>query len=374
MNGESILSSNKLKSVSILGIRGIPAAHGGFETFAEKLALYLAERNWEVIVYCQTEGGALTEEIWNGIRLIKISSSLNGAAGTILFDLKCVLHSLKKRNTILTLGYNTAIFNGIYRLFFRTNLINMDGIEWKRAKWGRLARFWFWFNEYLGSFFGNHLVADHPEIKKHLCRHTNGKKITMIPYGADSEIEKNIDILHEWELESKSYFIIIARPEPENSILEMVRAFSSEERKCKLVILGTYFSEENSYHKKVIDAASHEVVFLGSIYDQKKVSALRFHAIAYLHGHQVGGTNPSLVESLGVSNAIIAHDNAFNRWVASESALYFSNELECSECFDRLIHDLELRNGLQEKAHQRYKDAFQWDFILSQYEKLLEGY
>ena len=186
--------------------------------------------------------------------------------------------------------------------------------------------------------FGNHLVADHPRIADHLATRVRRDKITMIPYGGLEVSVADEAILDEFGLLKNDYAIVIARPEPENSILEIVSGFSKKRRGNKLVVLGNY-DNDNAYHRAVLSSASDEVEFLGAIYDVEKVSALRFFCRAYVHGHQVGGTNPSLVESIGAGNAIIAHDNPFNRWVAGDGAVYFSGESQSSDVFDKIFID-----------------------------------
>jgi glycosyltransferase involved in cell wall biosynthesis len=359
------------KKLILLGIRGVPAKHGGFETFAEYLCKYLVQNGWSVCVYCQEVGsGAAYESDWIGVKRIHIPVENKGAVGTVIFDFKSVIHSLRYSGVFLTLGYNTAIFNILYRVFGKRNLINMDGVEWKRQKWGSLAKLWFWLNERMGCWFGNHLVADHPMIEDHLATRVSRSKMTMIPYGGLEVAAAEESILDEFGLDADEYAIIIARPEPENSILEAVEGFSVKLRGKKLVVLGHY-DEHNSYHQEVLSAASGEVIFLGAIYDVIKVSALRFFCRAYVHGHQVGGTNPSLVEALGAGNAIIAHDNQFNRWVAKSGAVYFSSSVEADDAFDRIFSDDQFVTDLRAATRSNFTENFQWEQILKQYEDLL---
>ncbi|AMO66979.1 DUF1972 domain-containing protein [Zhongshania aliphaticivorans] len=358
----------------ILGIRGVPASHGGFETFAEYLCGFLQDRGWNIIVYCQEDGvGPIYESDWNGVKRIHIPVNNSGALGTVIFDLKSVIHSLRHNGVFLTLGYNTAIFNLLHRVFGKKNVINMDGIEWRRQKWSVVAKCWFWVNERLGCWFGNHLVADHPRIEDHLATRVSCEKISMIPYGGLEVSCADENILAEFDLVKNEYAIVIARPEPENSILEIVSGFSKKKRGKKLVVLGNY-DKENAYHRAVLNAVSDEVVFLGAIYDVEKVSALRFYSTAYIHGHQVGGTNPSLVESIGAGNAIIAHDNPFNRWVAKEGAIYFSGDSQASDAFEKIFQNKELVEKLEINTRENFRENFQWDDILAQYEKLLSNY
>ncbi len=366
-----ISDSKQLKKIRILGIRGVPANHGGFETFAEHLALYLVKQGWEVIVYCQEDSGEqVYEDDWQGVRRVHIPVSQQGALGTILFDWKSNLHAGKTSGLILTLGYNTAVFSLWFRLKGINNIINMDGIEWRRQKWGTIAKTWFYLNEWAGAWLGNHLVADHPAIKTHLSTRVNSNKITTIAYGAAEVTQADESRLQQYGLAANEYAILIARAEPENSILEVVKAWSRRPRGVKLVVLGKY-DAGHAYQRAVKEAASAEVVFLGAIYEAENVAALRFYSRLYVHGHQVGGTNPSLVEALGAGNPVLAHDNQFNRWVVGEEARFFDGEAGCAEVLDSLLADQALLGRMRAASLARHREAFTWDQILRQYEQLL---
>ncbi|MEJ1993201.1 MAG: glycosyltransferase [Maritimibacter sp.] len=261
------------RHVNILGTRGIPAAHGGFETFAAKLAPYLVAQGWTVNVYCQDDDGRHTDgqrDIWNGINRIFFHASRHGPVGTMEFDLKC-------------------------------------------------------------------------------ARHVTG--------------EPGIDLVNQ-------YFVSIARIEPENSILELVQGASRIGGTIKTVVLGK-LDEQNAYHNQVRAAASDAVIFPGAIYDQTIVKALRFHALAYLHGHQVGGTNPSLVEALGAGNAVLAHDNRFNRWTAGPEQFYFDSADAVADRMAEISTDPERRSRAKQAAIARHAESFRWDQILSAYEAVL---
>lgn len=359
------------KHLRILGTRGIPACHGGFETFAENLAIYLVEAGWRVTVYCQDEGdGAIYEDVWRGVRLVHIPVKQKGAIGTILFDWKSIVHACNEPGLVLTLGYNTAVFSIMYRLKETRNLINMDGIEWRRQKWSRGAKLWLYLNEWAGAHLGHHLIADHPQIKAHLLRHVHAGKISTITYGAPSIGSASSDVLKLYGLEPGRYAIMIARPEPENSVLEVVQAWSSRRQGLPLVVLGKY-SSEVPLQREVLNAASEEVIFLGAIYDKEKLAALRFFARIYIHGHQVGGTNPSLVEALGAGNAIIAHDNKFNRWVAGDDARYFDSAERLATVLEKTIDDHAEIERMRAASIKRHREQFTWPRVLLAYEALL---
>jgi len=360
--------------LAILGIRGIPARHGGFETFAEKLALYLAERKWDVTVYCQEQGDSpIYQDNWKGVKRIRVPVRQTGALGTIVFDWKSTLLAARSKSAILTLGYNTAVFCIWYRLKGIRNLINMDGIEWRRQKWNVFQKTWLYINERLGCRLGNHLIADHPEIGKHLATRVSTEKVTIIPYGAEVLSDADSKVIDKMGLAKGKYVLVIGRPEPENSILEIVRAFSTRRRGLPLIILGNYYPNRNQFHRQVMSAASEEVIFPGAIYDKATVGALRYHCQLYVHGHRVGGTNPSLVEALGAGSPVLAHDNVFNRWVAGSGAHYFNDELECAKELDRLLSNEQELSRMQWASKKRHREDFLWDMVLQKYEFLLSG-
>lgn len=360
-----------MPTLRILGTRGVPAAHGGFETFAEHLALHLVARGWRVIVYCQDDGGGPTfDDLWRGIERVHIPVIQAGPMGTIIFDWRATIHAARHQDLCLTLGYNTAIFSAFLRLRGIPNVINMDGIEWSRAKWGIVAKLWFWLNDWAGCLLGNHLVADHPQIMSHLETRVSPRKITMIPYGADCVDAAPTSPLATVKLAPRTYLTVIARPEPENSLLEIVTGFSAKPRGIYLVVLGNY-DDKVAYHRAVKSAASSEVLFVGAIYDKEIVQALRFHSVAYVHGHQVGGTNPSLVEALGAGNAVIAHNNRFNRWVVGNYALYFDDSASFAQCVELLLLDSKGLASMQAESRRRFDEKFTWPNVLVQYENLL---
>lgn len=357
----------------ILGIRGVPAAHGGFETFAERLVVYLRDRGWTITVYCQGSASGLREEDeWKGVRRVHIPVSLDGSLGTIEFDARSTDDALKQRGVLLTLGYNTGFLSSWVSLRRRANVINMDGLEWKRDKYGGGARIYLWLNERLAAYAGTTLIADHPVIADHLATRVPRGKIEMIPYGGDPVFDPDASPLDAFGLRRDGFFTLIARPEPENSVLEIVRAFSSRLRTTKLVVLGNY-SETVRYQATVLATAGGDVMFPGAIYDKRVLAALRFYSVAYLHGHRVGGTNPSLVEALGAGNAVIAHDNAFNRWVIGNGGMFFADEAACADHISALEGDAGLRNRLRGAARARWQDAFRWELILDRYARVLEA-
>lgn len=358
------------KSLQILGCYGIPASHGGFEAFAEMFALYLVDKGWHVRVYCQvSEDEPLRFSNWNGVELCHVPAKGSGPKSTITFDIRSMRIALKAKMPILTLGYNTAFLNLFPKLMSIPNVINMDGVEWKRAKWGPLAKAMFYVNERLGCRFADHMVADHPEIEKHLKRKGERKPITVIPYSAKQYFDITQEHLAPFSLRPQQYFTVIARAVPENQVLEIVQAFSKKKRGVRLAILGRY-EKENPYQASVMEAASDEVDFLGPVY-QPQVTSLRKFSLGYVHGHTVGGTNPSLVEALHAENPIIAADNLFNRWVAGPSAEYFSSVEDLDAIFTKCIGNQSHQEEMSKGSLRQYEQRFSYDKVMSAYHDLI---
>lgn len=360
--------------VRILGTHGVPAAYGGFETAAENVALFLRDRGWRAIVYCQVPGtGATTTDVWNGIERVMIPEHRQGWLGTASFDLASIRHASRHRDICLTFGYNTAVFNIIQRLKRIPNIINMDGIEWSRARWGKGRQTILWINERIACWVGNRLIADHPVIETYLATRARRSKLVTITYGAHAVEQADFLPVTSRGLTPEGYLTLICRPIPENSILELVTAFSREERGYQLAVFGTY-DNGDPYARAVRESASDEVVFVGPVYEPAELAALRFHSLGYLHGHTVGGTNPSLVEAMAAGNAVIAHDNPYNRWVVGDGALYFTGVDDAAEHISTLLGSPDRRRALAAASRARHLTEFTWEHVAGQYEDLLKLY
>jgi glycosyltransferase involved in cell wall biosynthesis len=302
---------------------------------------------------------------------VLIPVSIEGWRGTSLFDWRSIRHAARHRDVCLTFGYNTAVFNVIQRFRRIPLVINMDGIEWSRARWGLARQTILYVNERIACYVGNELIADHPEIETYLRSRARASKITMITYGADSVTQAPSDVPRGYGLEPGRYLTLICRPIPENSVLELVKGFVARPRGMKLAILGKYDPEADSYHREVMAAADDSVAFLGPVYDAGTVASLRFHSLMYLHGHTVGGTNPSLVEAMAAGNAVLAHDNPYNRWTAGTGAAYFRTASDVADQLDLVLSDRDRIRQMQLASRQRHQEEFTWEHVAGQYEQLL---
>ena len=289
------------RRLRILGSRGIPNRHGGFEACAQHLAPWLVERGWDVTVYCQEPANAdFHRDTWRGVSLEHVPTPYAGPLGSIWFDAWTARDAARHDDLLLTLGFNTAVLFPWYRLRGRRHVVNMDGVEWRRGKWSAPVRGWFWANSWVAGYAANHLIADHPEIAAMLA--DAGMERDARRWCRTAPIASThapVDPLRAWALEPRGYGLVIARPEPENSVLEIVRAWSAMPRALSTRGARRLRSRRTRITRRCAPRPGPTCVFPGALYDTDVVQALRHHARLYVHGHTVGGTNPSLVEALG---------------------------------------------------------------------------
>jgi len=355
--------------LAILGARGIPARYGGFETFAEQLAVRLVERGHEVTVFCEATENVLGQ--YKGVKLSYVSARNYGPLTTIAYDAACLWQARSSFDVIYMLGYGSSALCWLPRLWGTEVWINMDGLEWARGKWGALARFYFRCAEKIAMLTANRIVADAAAIEANLAfRHKLMTPCDVIPYGCDIVNNARVEELAPLGLTPRSYYLAVCRFEPENHVREIIEGFLASKSHAKLILVGD--DKRNSKYVQMLGRYVDErLVFAGPIYQKAKIQALRYFCRAYLHGHSVGGTNPSLLEAMGCGNVIIAHDNPFNREVLGRSALFFSAPRDLAVAIDTVdVGALDLA-ALKSTVVHRVGQYYTWNRITDHYCELL---
>jgi len=357
--------------VAILGTRGIPARYGGFETFAEKLATGLAARGFDVTVYCESNGSA-APEAYEGVTLRYVSAPSLGPLRTILYDLRSLWAARSEFDVVYMLGYGAAPFCLIPRLWGTQVWINPDGLEWARAKWGFVARTYFRLMEWACLRTANRIVADAQAIESSLAsRHGRLPACTVIPYGCDViEDPPTAQLLTRWELTPGSYYIVVCRLEPENHVLEILQGFQRSGSARQLVVVGNHLLD-NSYVARLRAVSDSRIRLIGTVYERETLTALRYFSFGYVHGHSVGGTNPSLLEAMGCGNLIFAHDNPFNRETLQGNGMFFQDSAQLAILFNRAEDGALDLKKLREGAKLRALTCYQWPDIVDRYARAL---
>ena len=357
--------------MAILGSRGIPASYGGFETFAEELSTRLVTRGFDVTVYCESGNAEEQASTYAGVKLVHLTVPELGPLSTIVFDAKCLWHARRAYDVVYMLGYGASLFLFLPRIFSTEVWVNMDGIEWIRSKWNPLARLWLRSMESVAMWSASTIVADAAGIKDHLeDRHTRRDGIVVIPYGAKIVSEApNESPLGEFDVTAGDYYLVVCRLEPENHIVEIVEGYILSNTAFPLIVVGD-IEADTPYVERLRLVSDARVKFVGTVFDQEKLTCLRWHCRAYFHGHSVGGTNPSLLEALGCGNRVVVHENRFNREVAAGCAQYFTDASDIKAIIRRLDAS-PADDASRQKSYRRINDAYTWQHIVNEYVQLM---
>jgi len=355
--------------IGILGTRGIPNQYGGFEQFAQHLSEGLLQKGHDVWVY-NSNKHSYKEDNWCGINIIHcvdLEGSL-GTAGQFVYDFNCIVDARKRKfDILLHLGYTSdSIWHRLWPSEV-VNVVNMDGLEWKRSKYNRLVQQFLKYAEKLAATKADMLVADSVGIKSYLIGKHN-KESTYIPYGAEVFEDSNPQILKTWGLSPKQYLLCIARMEPENNLEMIINGYLMSKQEIPLVLVGKTDNKFGKYLKQKYSNKS--ILFTGGIYDADAINNLRHFSALYFHGHSVGGTNPSLLEAMACGCSIAAHENQFNRAILAENAFYFSSRDDIHSIIEQQSHDVRLVSAHVKNNLENIRSLYNWPKIVDQYEHL----
>lgn len=354
-----------MKKIAIIGIVGVPANYGGFETLVENIIGENASEDVEYTVFCSSKIYEDHRESYKGAKLKHIGLDANGIQST-LYDIMATLRTSNKYDIALVLGVSGCLFLPFFRLWFRNKLIvNIDGLEHKRGKWGTFAKWFLKQSEAMALRFADVIIADNKGIQDYVTD-TYHKPSALIAYGGDHvkrqvPDEKTAEILKQYGVEKGNYAISVCRIEPENNCHVILEAFAKTDR--KLVYIGNW--EKNEYGKDLKRRYSgfKNINIHTPEYDLDTLYALRSNAAMYIHGHSAGGTNPSLVEAMFFGKPILAFDVVYNRATTDGKAYYFKDCKQLEELLKRQGLDGEV---MKEVAQRKYT----WKRIASQYEDL----
>lgn len=383
-----------MKNVFIIGSKGIPANYGGFETFVEKLTE--GKQNNEIKYHVSCLSNNFDEFEHNGARCFNIKVPNIGAAKAVYYDILALNESIKyikKNNINKPIIYILACRIGPFVGFYKKKLnklggflfVNPDGHEWKRAKWSKLIRAYWKISEKYMVKSADLLICDSKSIEKYILEDYKkyNPNTTFIAYGADvknsnlsDEDEKIVNWYKEKNINKKEYYLVVGRFVPENNYETMIVEFMKSKTKKDLVLITNV--EKNNFYEELKEKTKFDkdkrIKFVGTVYDQELLTKIRENAYGYIHGHEVGGTNPSLLEALATTNLNLLLDVGFNREVGEDSSLYFSKEFgNLSNLIDNELDDKEIYN-LGIKAKFRIEREYCWSKIISKYENLILMY
>jgi len=359
--------------IAILGIRGIPANYGGFETFVEQLAPRLVERGHDVTVYGRRGAVMWTESHYRGVRLVILPTIHTKHLDTPVHSLLACAHAATQHyEVVLVCNAANAVFTAVLRIAGTPVVLNVDGIERLRKKWGRAGRAWYWLSEFLATRIASALVADAGKIQSYY-RERWGAESTMIPYGASTTRPEGTAALSALKVEPRNYFLAVARLEPENNVDLIVRAFSRVRTDMRLVVVGdTPFPSDYKDTMRATAAQDPRVAMTGFLYGEP-CHELQANSFCYVHAADVGGTSPALLESMALGGCVVVSSTPQNIEVIDGAGWAFESGSEDSlvDALQYLVdHPLEAE-AMRGRTRARIEAVYSWDAITQSYEKLL---
>ena len=379
-----------MKDIFIIGSRGLPAQYGGFETFVEKLISYKVSPAIRYHVACLSDESTGNHFDYKGADCFTVNPPKLGPARVIAYDMMAINYSLK---LIKKEGIQSPIFyilrNTIGSFIFHFAkkiqsvggilLVNPDGLEWKRAKWSKPVQSYLKYSEKEMTKYANLIISDNRGIETYIQNTYPWARTTFIAYGTDlskttltAEDDPVRDWYQKWQTQEKDYYLILGRFVPENNYETAIREFMKSSTERDLVIICNH--EGNAYFDELRQITGFDkdkrVKFVGTVYDQDLLKYIRNQAFAYIHGHEVGGTNPGLLEALAQTDLNLIYNVDFNHQVAQETALYWNKEDgNLSQLIDSVDGQVSFED-LGNAAKANMKENYTWEKIVGEYEEL----
>ncbi len=364
----------------MVGTRGVPARYGGFETAIEEVGSRLVERGHEITVYCRRVEGV--ESVGDrdedpdehlGMRLVHLPALRTKSLETITHSALSAMHAAVQRTTHdAVFLFNAA--NAPYIPFFRARrmpvAVHVDGLEWRRAKWGGAGRRYYRTAEMLAVRWADALIADAEGIAAYY-RDEFGATTESIAYGAPILLDVGHDRLAEHGLSPGGFHLVVARFEPENHVDLIVRGMRASNAGLPVVVVGSSpYADDYVGGIREVANSDARIKLIGSVWDQGLLNQLYTNCTSYLHGHSIGGTNPSLLRAMGAGAPVVALDVRFNREVLGEAGMFFSDELSLADALATIESNTEHSRRLGASLQQRAAITYRWDDVTTKYEEL----
>lgn len=366
-------------SVAMLGTRGVPARYGGFETCVEEVGRRLVGRGMSVTVYCRKSGAdhelprSQRPRCYLGMDLVYLPAPRVKGLETVAHTALSVAHA-RRRGFDAIVVFNVANSPALLLLGKDTRRIalNVDGLERRRSKWGRGAKAYLRYAERLAVRLNVRLIADAQGIADYY-QETHHRHCTLILYGAPLLRPSDLDPkrVSSLGLAPQEYHLVVARLEPENNVHVIVDGYARSSAIYPLVVVGDapYGAD---YIADLHITEDPRIRFLGSVWDQRLLNTLYAYSLTYLHGHSVGGTNPSLLRAAGAGAPVIAHDNAFNREVLRDNGEYFSSPVDVARLVEKAEKESDDAWARGVATQQNVTARYDWETVTDGYHDLCE--
>jgi glycosyltransferase involved in cell wall biosynthesis len=353
--------------IAILGIRGIPANYGGFETFAEQLGRRLVGQGHEITVYGRSGSVPAGLRTYLGMRIVRLPAPRSKYLETVIHSLFAAVHASVRRYDLVYICNSANVPAVLVLLVARKRVVlNVDGLEWQRAKWNRVGRAYYRACAWLAARLPVHIVTDARVIQAYYER-AYGRHTDYFPYGTELTATADGGLLEELGTSPRGYVLFVSRLEPENNAHVVIDAFKSVRTDLPLLIVGDA-PYASAYIASLHRTNDPRVRFTGAIYGNG-YRILQSNALAYVQATEVGGTHPALVEAMGAGNAIVANDVPEHREALGDAGLYYTSPDGLADRLQELIDDPEGAEALRVAARERASSLYSWDAVAAAYER-----
>ena len=358
----------KLK-IAIIGSRGYPYVYSGYETLVKEISERLASKGHNVRVYCHSSLFKETPRFVNGIELI-YTPSVNSKVFSQLFNsfFSFIHVCFSKIDVVLVVNSANGPFGLLTKIFNKKTCINVDGLEWLRPKWKGLGSLYFKWASKMATLFYDQIINDSDEMRKfYLNLFKRDSKV--IAYGANIRKSESPDLINRWNIKQREYYLVVGRLIPDNNADLIINGFIKSSSKKKLVIVGD-ISYKDSYASNLKNIKDERLVFTGYVKNQNILAELYHNCYVYIHGHEFGGTNPTMIKAMAYGCAILALDTVFNQEMLQKDkfGFFFRKELfSITDMIDYCEKENILIDKLRKESVNGITQKYNWDFVTNQY-------
>jgi len=355
--------------IAILGSRGYPYVYSGYETFVKEISERFVSKGIDVTVYCHKNLFNSYPSNVNGVNLIYINTVEKKSFSQLIHTFQSMVHAcFQYYDIILVVNSANGPFGVISKVFRKKTAINVDGLEWLRPKWKGMGSKYFYWASKLSTILYDEIINDSEAMADFYKKEFNADS-TVIAYGANIRYSEKPELIKKWDLDKNSYYLIVGRLIPDNNSDLIVKEFEKSKSNKKLVIVGDV-PYKDKYAAKIKSTKDKRIIFTGYVTDQDELAELYHNCFVYFHGHEFGGTNPTMLKALAYGCAILTLDTVFTREMLDDGkyGIYFTKEeghlrsiIEEVEC--KVDEIIKMRN----MSRQRIEEKYTWEKITNQY-------
>jgi glycosyltransferase involved in cell wall biosynthesis len=365
----------KLKSnttplkIAIIGSRGYPYVYSGYETLIKELSERLVKRDCEVTVYCHRNLFKEKPSHVNGIKLVYVPTIETKSLSQLIHSFLSMSHAVVSDvDVIFAVNVANGPFGLISKIFRKPTVINVDGLEWLRPKWKGLGARYFKIAARLSTILFDQIINDSQQMRKVYLK-TFKKESVVIAYGATIKKSEDPSLIQHWLINPKEYYLVVGRMIPDNNADIIVKGFLSSNSTKKMVVVGDVFYKDK-YADELKAIKDDRLIFTGYVHAPEVLAALYHHCYVYVHGHEFGGTNPTMIKAMAYGCAILALNTVFNKEMLNNDSygIYFEkNQAAVRQQIDYADQNHKQIEKLSQNSHLGITDKYNWDCITNQY-------